>query len=201
MSDTVVDPTPLPKTVSFEDYERMKADMVKYKLKAQSFEEETKKKDEAALREKEEWKKLAELKEREAEEERQKNKNFSLSYVRKLRIDAVKDECLKLGIRTEALPDLALLTFDSLIVRQDANEEYVVVGAKDEAERMKMLRPHWFGSKGAPRVNGSAPEVTPKEATKVSVADYMKAEAEAQKTGDWSKVAELAAQFNKQQGG
>ena len=194
MSEIVVPET---KTVSMEDYERMKSDMIKYKGQVRSFEEDTKRKDEAALREKEEWKKLAELKEREAKESDEKSKRLAQAVVKRLKVDSVKDECLKIGLRKEAISDLGLLSFEVLQVQQNTDGEYQVLGAKDEAERIKMLRPHWFGA-NKPNVNGGLPEVESVSGKLVTIADINKAEEDAKKTGDWAAATALVKRFNNQ---
>ena len=76
-------------TVAKEEFEKVMAELHKFKSKAKEYEDKVKKVDEDRLRETQDWKKLADLKTQEAEEVKQENQKIKKSLIEDKKYSAV----------------------------------------------------------------------------------------------------------------
>lgn len=184
-------------TVSKADHARALADLkrVKAELKAKQDAEEKAK--EAKLRESNQWKELYEEKERKAKEAEERAERIQKSYLNERRFSAVKEAAIKAGLRDEAYSDLDLLDLESEVeIESTSTGRINVLGADKFIERLKAKKPHWFGSKNPPAVDGTNPRVTtPKQ---VTVKQLLDAEKAAKKSGDSTEYHALLQQYRKQ---
>lgn len=188
------DEPPKPELVEKERLDRAVDDVHKFKSKAKEYEDRLKAMEEERLREKEDYKTIAERRQQEAEEYKSKYDNLNQAVVNRERYHAVKDAAMKAGIRD--VNDLDLLPLEDLQVETTSTGRINVLGAEAFIEKQKMLKPHWFGPKGAPNVNTNSVGVT--HSGKVSGDDLVKLEREARKTGDYSKYKDAFSRYQKQ---
>jgi hypothetical protein len=148
-------------------YEEVTSDLMKFKSKSKDLEEKLKayekEREESkfkSLKDKEEWQKLAEVREQEANNLRQElesNKRATTNY---FKMAEVKAQAMKHGIRDNALDDLDLLSMDDVQVETTSTGKVNILGADKFVDRLKAVKPHWFHDKTAPRVDGSDPHVS-----------------------------------------
>lgn len=150
------------------------------------------------LKEKDDWKKVAQDFEEKYNTERATNANKDKIIVTDKKMTAIKDAALKAGLLESASDDLELVDFKEVTVETTSTGRINVLGVDRAVQSLKAKKPHWFG-KATPNVNGNAPGVgSPSGGSKISEADVLKAEDEARKTGDWSKVQALHKQYREQ---
>lgn len=150
-----------------QDYEHaikdLQATKSKYKEleeKVKQFETQREELEVKSLREKEEWKKLAEIKENEALDLKKKLESkdkLTSTYFKRAEVRA---EAVKAGVRESALDDLDLLGFDGVEIESTSSGKINVLGAGEFVERIKATKPHWFEDKKAPSVTSTTPGVT-----------------------------------------
>jgi len=180
---------PAEKMVPLSVAEQYKNDMFKYKEKLRAIEEQS-------LREKEDWKTLAERREQERLEALERADRIESSFVNEKKFSAIERAALKAGIRPEAMSDLPMLNFDGVVVDKGEDGRVKVQGAEDFVHNLKQIKPHWFGSNPV-KVNTNLPDVTSEK--DVNESDLIKLSLEASKTGDYSKYKAAQARFHKQQ--
>jgi len=183
--------------VSREDMAKALDDMHKYKRLAKEMEDKLKNREVDELKEKQEWQKIAQIKEAEAEDFRTKSEKLRDSIVWEKKYSALKDQAMKAGIRSEAVSDLELLDFEDLAVETTSTGRINVLGAEHAITKLKNTKPHWFGSKGV-NINSSSPEVKQGGAS-ISVKDIYAAEKKAKESGDYApyyKIMKLYQQQN-----
>lgn len=185
-----------PKVVPREAYEKVMADLHKYKKQVRTFEQTTKEKDLAALKEKQDWQKIAEIKEREAKEATEARDNLTRTIVQTQKHAAIKEQALKSGILETALDDLELLNWNDVKVETTSTGRIVVDGAEDAISRLKTLKPHWFG-KSTTNVNSRVPSID-KKTDIVKTDDLVKMRKEAMKSGDYSAYEAAFNKYKKQ---
>jgi len=105
------------------------------------------------LKAKEDYKALYEQAEKEKQDLATDNEKKTKSFFNTMRFLTVKDEAQKLGIRTEAMPDLSSLDMSELEVKMADDGLIRVSGAKEWAEKAKKLKPHWFKAANDPVIN------------------------------------------------
>jgi predicted RNase H-like nuclease (RuvC/YqgF family) len=152
--------------VSKKDHERALADMLKFKNalreKEKSMEKLQAEREELrmqGLRAKEEWKTIAEEKEALARQLEQDLKATKQAVLDSKRYEALKVECMKLGIIDHALDDITQEMLQSVDVEVTSTGRVNVLNAKQAAEDIKLRKPHWFGKPSAPSVNNGVPTV------------------------------------------
>lgn len=186
--------------------EEILADLVKHKNRARELEAENiklKGDQEAAriarMKEGEQWKELATKYENDAKTAQAEAQRIKESFLGMQKSSAVKNEAVKLGIRKEAMADLDLLSLDDVTIETTSTGKINVLGADSFAEKIKAMKPHWFGGQGAPGVNTTNPGTSTDGTGPVTVAQVLAAEKEAMKTGDRTKYTQLHNKFREQQ--
>lgn len=127
--------------------------------------------------------------------------NTNKSILDRDRFSAVKDACLKAGLRPDAVQDLDIVDLSPVQVEATNKGRTIVHGADDFAAKLKAARPYWF-SDAPPNVNTSAPRLGPDGALKkISLDDVKAAEAEYKKSGSresMQRYQNTVLEFNKQ---
>jgi hypothetical protein len=183
--------------VSKAELDRALADMHKYKAAARETTEKLKAIETNGLKEKEDWKKLAEIKEEEARVALEESNRLKTSFVNEKKFSAVKEAALKAGVISQAMSDLELLSLDDVQIETTSTGKLNVLGADDFVNRIKTLKPHWFGAVKT-TVNSSIPGVTTSGSTTVSKDDIIKLSLEASKSGDYTAYRQALVKFNQQ---
>lgn len=191
-------PEPTPIQVSPEAYEAMKKDMLRFKGELRETQAEAKRLREEKLTNEKNWEELAKTREQERDEAIQKSRDLESSVLNSKKYDAVKNECVKLGIKTEALEDLKLLDLNEVQTELTTLGNVNVHGHTAFAERLKTLRPHWFGPKNPPNLNTNTPGIVPPTGT-VTPQELAAAEREGKKKGDMSAYRALFSKYLEQQ--
>lgn len=185
------------KTVSKEAYEKVMADMHKYKKQLKEFEAKNREAELKVLKEKQEWQKIAELKEQEAREALEQKERMTKAIVTDKKLSAIREAALKHGVLESALEDMDFLDWSGVQVETTSTGRINVIGVEDAVKRVKTLKPHWFG-KPAPKINGKVPETKGTDGI-VTVEKLNKLRKEAMKSGDYSAYEPAFRAFQAQQ--
>jgi len=176
-------------------YEQIKADLFKYKSKVQEYETKVKQSEEIRLKESNDWKTLYERKDQEAKEALDKLNSFENTLNNTAKFGAVREAALRAGIRPEAVSDLELVDFKDVLVEKSPTGRIEVRGHESAVERLKTLKPHWFGKNV--NINSTIP-TTSGAGGVASESELIKMSLKAAETGDYTAYyAELKKFQNK----
>lgn len=146
-------------TFSKNDVQKILEEAKKYKSLALDYESKFKQREVDELTKNQKWQELAELKEKEAEKLKSDLDGFKTAFIRKEKLNALKEAALQQGIRKEALSDLRDVDFPEIKLETNPEGDFTVQGADKAIQRLKTLRPFWFQT-SAPPVNSTSPVVT-----------------------------------------
>lgn len=194
----VNDPAPAAPTnhVEREAYEKVKADLHRYKTEAREKEAKLKSLEEEKLKEKEDWKTLAERKQAEADEWKTKYETTSSAVVTSTKLSAVKQAALAAGMHPGAVEDLSSMDLDGVTIETTSLGNHKVHGADSFIEELKRKKSYLFGGKKT-TVAGGIPDVNA-GGTQVTHSDLIKASLEAQKSGDYKKYNQMMQNYHAQ---
>lgn len=184
--------------VDLNAYNAVKADMHKYKEEVRKRDDELKAIKDQELKQKEQWKEYAQTKEKEAKDWETKYSTLSGTVQSRSKINAVRSECVKLGLVDAAVDDIESMEFKDVVVETTSTGRAMIHGAKAAAERLKAQKPHWFSDNRPPNVNPGSPEVKPDLTGKVTYEQIMALEAEGRKSGDMSAYRAALMKYKKQ---
>lgn len=173
-----------PKTINPQDHERALKDMLKFKAKAKELEttlaqkeQDLLAKEQALLEKQNDYKSIAEIKEKQAldykakwETEAKKNQDFWETYYQNEKKNAVFKEALKAGLRKEAESDLDLIPYDDVAIERTDQGRVLTHGVDSFVEKLKQTRPHWFQSKGVANINSGGSNKSPVETGELTTA-------------------------------
>lgn len=145
-------------TFSKKDMERLASELSRYKSQAEELQTKFKSQELEAAKAANDWQKVAEVKQREAEEALEKLNKFKSHVVADKRLSAIREEAIKSGLRKESLSDLSYLDYPEVRLNTDDEGNFKVEGADKAIQRLKTTRPHWFAS-SVPQVNLNTPNV------------------------------------------
>jgi hypothetical protein len=183
MADPIIDPAnpqnPPPADPPAPTNEELLAQARKDKLEAQAETERIKKENDdlkmQGLKSKDDWKAIADLEKKRADDAEAKNINITKALKDSAKYDALRLEAQKQGINPISIPDLELLDFAE-VTAETVNSRVVVSGVEAAIQGLKAKRPNWFNS-GAPSVNTITPTGGQQAATgQVTLADVKAAE-------------------------
>lgn len=144
----------------------------------------------AQLQEKENFKELWELEKAKRVNAEEKATQISTSYFNGLKMSAIEQEAIRLGIREQALHDIAMIDNSIVQIETTSTGNANVLGAREFVEQLKETRPHWFGDQSAPIVNSANPQMS-------TVNDLTPAQLAAlQKTDPAKYKAEMKRKYN-----
>lgn len=196
LTNSVTEPTQTADDlVSKAELKRVLDDMHKFKARAKELESMLEDQKLNKLKENNQWKEIAESKEKEAETLQQQLDAIKNAMVKNTKFNVIKSEAIKRGIRNEALDDLELLNFDDYVTIETTSTGRInVLGADLAIEDLKRKKPHWFGKQSV-SMNNASPEAI---SSKISYEQVQKELNEAKKTGDYSKAESLLNEYKKQ---
>lgn len=113
------------------------------------------------LAEKENYKELWESEKQKRSEAESKAAEISQNYFNGLKMSAIEQEAMKLGINEQALEDLSYLDSSMVQIETTSTGNANVIGAKEFIEILKEKKPYLFKSNSAPNVNNGMPQVAP----------------------------------------
>ncbi len=93
------------------------------------------------LKENNQWKELAEAKEKEANDAKAETARIKDSFVGNQKYNAARDKCKALGLRPEAEADLESLDLEAITIETTSTGKINVLGADKFAERLKTVKP------------------------------------------------------------
>jgi hypothetical protein len=145
------------------------------KTKLAAYESQMKEIEEQRLKEKEDFKTIAQMKEKEAIEYKTKLVAMETKIQQSAKLGAIKKEFEKMGLRDPKSVDvlLGLVKTDQLQF-DEANQ--VVIGAEDEARRIKESIPQVFAA-NASKMNHDAANATPGSLSVEGLQDLIKSKA------------------------
>jgi hypothetical protein len=184
------------KVVSKTEFDKVMADMHKYKKALREIESGKKQQELQSLKEKQEWQKIAEMKEQEANEAREEKNKLTKAVVTDKKMSAIREAAMKAGVLDTALDDIDLLNWNDVEVETTSTGRINVLGADDAVKRLKTLKPHWFG-KSVGKVNSKIPE-TKQISEVVSLEKLTKLRKEAMQSGDYSAYEPAFKQYQAQ---
>lgn len=126
----------------------------------------------AGMKDKEQWKEIAELKETENAQLREKNDSLTTGVIKREKMSAIRTAAVQAGIRKEALDDLDLYEFAEVQIETTSLGNFNVVGVQTAVEALKLRKPYLFGKKSG-NLNGGLPDVV--TAGSVTIDQVMKA--------------------------
>jgi hypothetical protein len=182
--------------VSKADHLRALQDLKRFKEEAKTLKEQQQAAKEAEMRKNQEWEALAKQKEEEAKAARTDAEKLKANVLNDRKYTALREHATKLGLRQEALSDLDMVDLSDIEVEYTSTGRVNVQGADRAAEKLKAMKPHWFGSKTPPNVDTTDLRVNP--GATVTVKQLQEAQKKAQKTGDTSEYNALAKKFQAQ---
>lgn len=191
-------PTPASETVTKADVERVLKDMHKYKSLAQKLQEQAESEKLARMKEQNQWREIAESKEREAAEAKAEAENTRKSYINGQKFSAFSAAADAIGLRPEARSDLELIDLEAIQIESTSTGKINVLGVDKVAEQLKRQKPHWFLEKQPPNVNAANQRVHDNTGT-ITEDMLFAAEKEAKKTGNMSQYVGLHKQYREQQ--
>lgn len=145
-------------TYSKKDMEKIGSELARYKAQAEELSNKFKNQELESAKAANDWQKVAEVKQREAEEALEKLNKFKSAVVSDKRLSAIREEAIKSGLRKESLSDLSYLDYPEVRLNTDDEGNFKVEGADKAIQRLKTTRPHWFAS-SVPQVNLNTPNV------------------------------------------
>lgn len=184
-------------TVSQAEYDKIIAEAQELKKQVKEFHAKAKKEEENLLREKGEWQKIAELKDKEAKEAAEKLTHIQTNLVEEKKFSAVREAALKAGMTEQGIKDLELLQLNDIVVEHTSTGRVNVLGVDRFIEVQKQIRPHWFQKPGVV-VNGKIPTVT--TAAVANESDIIKMSLEASKTGDYTAYKKALNEYKTKRG-
>ena len=107
------------------------------------------------LKSKDDWKAIADLEKKRADEAEGKLTNLNKALEDSAKYGALKAEAQKQGINPISIPDLELLDFSEVTV-ESINGRVTASGVDAAIQSLKQKRPNWF-SNGVPQVNTVTP--------------------------------------------
>lgn len=184
-----------------EDHERALADLNKFKKAAKEAADKLAERERKELEQQSEWKKLYEQEKAAREAAEGKATKLSESVVNEKKYTAVKTAALAAGLRPEAVDDLDMIEFEDVVVESTSTGRFNVHGVENQVKKLQAAKPHWFGGKTAPKINGANPRtVEGGDGDEVTVDMVRKAAAEAKKTKDPTKYNELITRYRAKHG-
>lgn len=182
--------------VSKQELEKVLNEMHSYKKKAKEYEAKIKEKEVSDLKKQQEWQKIAELKENEALEAKEKAERLEQSFLSNRKYDALKEAAIKNGIRPEALRDLELIDFENdVAIETTSTGKINVIGSENAIKKLKAERPYWFG-KSVGKINTDTPETV--DGKPVTIDMVMKEQENARKSGDWNAYKNMLLKYQAQ---
>lgn len=121
--------------------------------------EEARKREMKELEKNNEWQKVAEIKEKEAELQKNKYEGLKEAMVRREKYNALMLAATSGGILREAIPDLATVDLKDLKIETNSEGDFSVTGADRMVQKLKTLKPHWFRT-SSPNINPATPSAT-----------------------------------------
>ncbi len=184
-------------------FERTITDMHKYKKAAKEAADKLAEKDRAELVSQNKWKELYEAEKARADEADGTSTKMKESFLNEKKYSALKTAAMAAGLKTEALDDLDSLDLDDIQVETTSTGRTNVMGVEAKLKKIQTAKPHWFGGKTAPKIDGKAPRVVDDGSaggTEVTIAQVRAAEKLSKKTGDRAPYTEVMNRYRAQSG-
>lgn len=167
---------PEKKLVPFDNHKRALDDLHKYKNNSKELEAKLNAIEEERLKEKQDYKALADRYKAESEAHGRKLREVNALIERSQKFQALERVAAEAGIRPEAIEDLELLPLDRLELETTSNGRFMVNGVKDYVEDLKQRKPHWFKKDKPPAVNSGGGGAKPTGDGKLTARDVLDAE-------------------------
>jgi len=103
------------------------------------------------------WQELADKYKREKEAVEKQHNDFRGYFVQEKKLETIKREALRAGIREEAIHDLDILDTSMVEIETTSTGKINVLNADQFVEGLKSSRPYWFKNQNAPNINTNMP--------------------------------------------
>lgn len=128
--------------------------------------------EEEKLRAANQWQELADKYKREKETVEKSHNDFKNYFVQEKKLETIKREAMKAGIREEAIHDLDILDTSMIEIETTSTGKINVLNADQFVENLKSTRPYWFKAQNAPNINTNMPSANMQ--TKMTPTDLLK---------------------------
>lgn len=175
-SDNQKTPDDSTKVVPWNNHRRALDDMHKFKKRNVELETKLGEIEDQRLREKEDYKSLAEKYKADAVKYKAEAEQTTSAFVDTQKFSEVKSIALANGLRAEAVNDLDLLKLDAVELETTSSGRFNVSGAKDFVENLKRDKPHWFVDNVPPKINPGGGGAPPDTTGKITPSQLLQAE-------------------------
>ncbi len=141
-------------------FRRTQADMFKHKQEAEALRTELSDLKLNSLKNAENWKEVAQVKESEAQAAKARLAQLEKALIDDKKYGAIKTEALAQGLILGAVEDIEKLDFPEALVETTSEGRIMVHGVKEAVLRLKTQKPFYFQNH-VPSINPSGPVVTP----------------------------------------
>jgi len=187
--------TPDERVVKFDDHKRALDDMHKYKSKVRELETKLGSLESDRLREKEDYKTLAERAAAERDDYRSKYEKLNDSFIHNRKYDSIHAAALKSGLLSEAENDLELLDLSPVEIEATSSGRLLVHGADVFVDELKKRKPHWFKPEGTAKINRGGANAKPSEPERLTPQKYVELERKYRREGKINKIRELNEKY------
>ncbi len=183
--------------------DRVLADMHTFKSEKKKLADALAAKERAELEAQDKWKELYEAEKARADKADETSTQLKDSFLNEKKFSALKTAAVTAGLRAEALDDLDALDLSDIVVETTSTGRTNVMGIEAKLQKIKTAKPHWFGGKSAPKINGKTP-ITVDDGgdgkTEITIDQIRKAEKAAKKSGDKTEYYDLMEQYRAARG-
>ena len=168
--------TEVKRTVSWDDHQRAIKDMHKFKAANVDAEKRLAVVEEDRLKEKSDWKALAEREKTRADKLEVEKKSLSEVFTKTQKYSEIRKSAMEAGLRPEAMDDLDLIDVDGVQVEATSSGRFIVHGSKEFIEELKTKKPHWFKKGTVAEINSGGINGGLIKSTKLGPLDVFDAE-------------------------
>lgn len=187
-------------TIPKEKLDHALKDLHRFKDEARRLKEENETLIKNQMKEKSDYKSLAEKFEKELVDEKEKNKRLVQGTVYDKKLSAVQASLRAKGLRKEAEIDVERLDLSDIEVETTSHGRINLIGVEEFVERQKQLRPHWFQS-SAPRINPGSPDVVNSSGDRITTKMLSDLYDKGARNGDLTAYRSALQQYQKQKHG
>lgn len=144
--------------VSAAEFRKIQEELRKARDEVKHAKETLKNVDLEQMKAQERWKEISELREKEANEYKDKYEGLNKAVNTDKKMNAIRLAAQDAGIRREAVDDLELYDFPEVFIETTSTGRSQVIGAKEAIENLKVKKPFLF-EKRSSSLNSGSPSV------------------------------------------
>lgn len=194
--DIVEEKQTVEEMVSKKQFNALLDEMMKHKKLSQQHDAALKQRDMEDLKKKDEWQKVAEIREGESNSYKEEIDLLRSAAISERKHAVIKDIAIRLGMKDKtALEDLFRYDFNDVAIETTSEGRINVLGAETSVKNLKASRPWLFTGKSV-NVNSGLPEEI--GSRQVTMKDVFTAEKKAKESGDYAPYTQVLKQYQQQ---